>query len=145
MPRVGEKSSRAWMPRAWCRRGVPSPLRGADGNVEFLAHARRGGATVLPAVLGDAVERDIMPRCAVTNLARRASSVWCRTATDRSHTTRATHRVWLVEHDVEVRVPATTPAPRAGWYEPTPIGSRPVSTWRSRSAATGPCCTRCSS
>ena len=36
---------------------VPSPLRGADGNVEFLAHARRGGATVLPAVLDDAVER----------------------------------------------------------------------------------------
>jgi 23S rRNA (cytidine1920-2'-O)/16S rRNA (cytidine1409-2'-O)-methyltransferase len=35
---------------------VPSPLRGADGNVEFLAHARRGQATVSPAFLDDAVE-----------------------------------------------------------------------------------------
>jgi 23S rRNA (cytidine1920-2'-O)/16S rRNA (cytidine1409-2'-O)-methyltransferase len=36
---------------------VPSPLRGADGNVEFLAYARRGRATVPPGVLDDAVER----------------------------------------------------------------------------------------
>lgn len=36
---------------------VPSPLRGADGNVEFLAHARRGPATVERAALDDAVRR----------------------------------------------------------------------------------------
>jgi 23S rRNA (cytidine1920-2'-O)/16S rRNA (cytidine1409-2'-O)-methyltransferase len=34
---------------------IPSPLRGADGNVEFLAHARRGTATVAAAALLDAV------------------------------------------------------------------------------------------
>ena len=34
---------------------VPSPLRGADGNVEFLAHARRGRATVSPDALAHAV------------------------------------------------------------------------------------------
>jgi 23S rRNA (cytidine1920-2'-O)/16S rRNA (cytidine1409-2'-O)-methyltransferase len=36
---------------------VPSPLRGADGNIEFLAHARRGRATVAPGALDDAVGR----------------------------------------------------------------------------------------
>jgi 23S rRNA (cytidine1920-2'-O)/16S rRNA (cytidine1409-2'-O)-methyltransferase len=36
---------------------VPSPLRGADGNIEFLAHARRGRATVAPGALDDAVAR----------------------------------------------------------------------------------------
>ena len=36
---------------------VPSPLRGADGNVEFVAHARRGRATVSPDALDHAVER----------------------------------------------------------------------------------------
>jgi 23S rRNA (cytidine1920-2'-O)/16S rRNA (cytidine1409-2'-O)-methyltransferase len=34
---------------------TPSPLRGADGNVEFLVHARRGPATVTEAALDDAV------------------------------------------------------------------------------------------
>jgi 23S rRNA (cytidine1920-2'-O)/16S rRNA (cytidine1409-2'-O)-methyltransferase len=34
---------------------VPSPLRGADGNIEFLAHARRGPARIEPAALADAV------------------------------------------------------------------------------------------
>ena len=33
---------------------VPSPLRGADGNVEFLAHARRGPATLASSAI-DAV------------------------------------------------------------------------------------------
>jgi 23S rRNA (cytidine1920-2'-O)/16S rRNA (cytidine1409-2'-O)-methyltransferase len=36
---------------------VPSPLRGADGNVEFLAYARRAPATVSLAALDDAVVR----------------------------------------------------------------------------------------
>ncbi len=36
---------------------VPSPLRGADGNVEFLVHARRGRATVDAGALDDAVRR----------------------------------------------------------------------------------------
>ena len=36
---------------------VPSPLRGADGNVEFLVYARRGAATVAPDDLDDAVRR----------------------------------------------------------------------------------------
>jgi 23S rRNA (cytidine1920-2'-O)/16S rRNA (cytidine1409-2'-O)-methyltransferase len=36
---------------------VPSPLRGADGNVEFLAHALRAAATVSAAALTDAVQR----------------------------------------------------------------------------------------
>jgi len=36
---------------------VPSPLRGADGNVEFLAHARRGVVTVTAAEIDDAVVR----------------------------------------------------------------------------------------
>jgi 23S rRNA (cytidine1920-2'-O)/16S rRNA (cytidine1409-2'-O)-methyltransferase len=35
----------------------PSPLRGADGNVEFLVYARRGRATVTPAALDDALDR----------------------------------------------------------------------------------------
>jgi len=35
---------------------VPSPLRGADGNIEFLAHARRDRARVEPAALAEAVE-----------------------------------------------------------------------------------------
>jgi 23S rRNA (cytidine1920-2'-O)/16S rRNA (cytidine1409-2'-O)-methyltransferase len=34
---------------------VPSPLRGADGNVEFLAYARRGAATVAKSALDEAV------------------------------------------------------------------------------------------
>jgi 23S rRNA (cytidine1920-2'-O)/16S rRNA (cytidine1409-2'-O)-methyltransferase len=36
---------------------TPSPLRGADGNVEFLVHARRGAATVAAEALDDAVRR----------------------------------------------------------------------------------------
>ncbi len=36
---------------------VPSSLRGADGNAEFLAYARRGRATVSPVALDDAVRR----------------------------------------------------------------------------------------
>jgi 23S rRNA (cytidine1920-2'-O)/16S rRNA (cytidine1409-2'-O)-methyltransferase len=36
---------------------VPSPLRGADGNVEFLVHARRGPATIALTDLDDAVAR----------------------------------------------------------------------------------------
>jgi len=36
---------------------VPSPLRGADSNVEFLVHARRGPATISTADLDDAVRR----------------------------------------------------------------------------------------
>jgi 23S rRNA (cytidine1920-2'-O)/16S rRNA (cytidine1409-2'-O)-methyltransferase len=36
---------------------VPSPIRGADGNVEFLAHGRRGHATVTEDALDDAVRR----------------------------------------------------------------------------------------
>ncbi len=36
---------------------TPSPLRGADGNVEFLVHARRGPATVATDALDDAVQR----------------------------------------------------------------------------------------
>lgn len=36
---------------------TPSSLRGADGNVEFLVHARRGPATVAPDALDDAVRR----------------------------------------------------------------------------------------
>jgi 23S rRNA (cytidine1920-2'-O)/16S rRNA (cytidine1409-2'-O)-methyltransferase len=36
---------------------VPSPLRGADGNIEFLAHARRDRVRVTPAALDDAVGR----------------------------------------------------------------------------------------
>jgi 23S rRNA (cytidine1920-2'-O)/16S rRNA (cytidine1409-2'-O)-methyltransferase len=35
---------------------VPSPLRGADGNVEFLAHARRDAARVSSAALDMAIE-----------------------------------------------------------------------------------------
>jgi len=34
-----------------------SPLRGADGNIEFLVHARRAPARVEPAALADAVAR----------------------------------------------------------------------------------------
>ena len=34
---------------------VPSPLRGADGNVEFLAYAQAGTATVSAAELDQAV------------------------------------------------------------------------------------------
>ncbi|MDQ1380589.1 MAG: rRNA (cytidine1920-2-O)/16S rRNA (cytidine1409-2-O)-methyltransferase [Actinomycetota bacterium] len=36
---------------------VPSPLRGADGNVEFLVYARRGVATISAAELDDAVRQ----------------------------------------------------------------------------------------
>jgi 23S rRNA (cytidine1920-2'-O)/16S rRNA (cytidine1409-2'-O)-methyltransferase len=36
---------------------VPSPLRGADGNVEFLAHAHRTAATVTTTALLDAVRQ----------------------------------------------------------------------------------------
>ncbi len=36
---------------------IPSPLRGADGNVEFLAHALRAAATVTATALLDAVQR----------------------------------------------------------------------------------------
>jgi 23S rRNA (cytidine1920-2'-O)/16S rRNA (cytidine1409-2'-O)-methyltransferase len=36
---------------------VPSPLRGADGNIEFVVHARRGRATVHSGALDDAVRR----------------------------------------------------------------------------------------
>ena len=36
---------------------APSALRGADGNVEFLVHARRGRATVAPDALDEAVRR----------------------------------------------------------------------------------------
>jgi 23S rRNA (cytidine1920-2'-O)/16S rRNA (cytidine1409-2'-O)-methyltransferase len=36
---------------------IPSPLRGADGNVEFLAYAQRAAATVTAAALLDAVRR----------------------------------------------------------------------------------------
>jgi 23S rRNA (cytidine1920-2'-O)/16S rRNA (cytidine1409-2'-O)-methyltransferase len=36
---------------------VASPLCGADGNVEFLVHARRGPATVAAEALADAVRR----------------------------------------------------------------------------------------
>jgi len=36
---------------------TPSPLRGADGNVEFLVHAWRGPATVATDALDDAVQR----------------------------------------------------------------------------------------
>jgi 23S rRNA (cytidine1920-2'-O)/16S rRNA (cytidine1409-2'-O)-methyltransferase len=35
----------------------PSPLRGADGNVEFFVHARRGRASVAPAAIDAAVQR----------------------------------------------------------------------------------------
>ena len=35
---------------------VPSPLRGADGNVEFLAHARRDASLITDVALDDAVE-----------------------------------------------------------------------------------------
>jgi hypothetical protein len=34
---------------------VPSPLRGADGNVEFVAHARRDATPVSAAVLDAAI------------------------------------------------------------------------------------------
>ncbi|MDQ1436058.1 MAG: rRNA (cytidine1920-2-O)/16S rRNA (cytidine1409-2-O)-methyltransferase, partial [Actinomycetota bacterium] len=36
---------------------VPSPLRGADGNVEFLVYARRGPASISAAQLDDAVRQ----------------------------------------------------------------------------------------
>ena len=36
---------------------IPSPLRGADGNVEFLAYARRGPSSVTVTELADAVQR----------------------------------------------------------------------------------------
>jgi len=36
---------------------IPSPLRGAEGNVEFLAFARRGEMTVSATTLDDAVRR----------------------------------------------------------------------------------------
>jgi 23S rRNA (cytidine1920-2'-O)/16S rRNA (cytidine1409-2'-O)-methyltransferase len=36
---------------------VPSPLRGADGNIEFLAWARRGPAVIARTTLADAVHR----------------------------------------------------------------------------------------
>jgi len=36
---------------------VPSPLRGAEGNIEFLAYARRGAATVTADALEAAVQR----------------------------------------------------------------------------------------
>jgi hypothetical protein len=36
---------------------APSPLRGADGNVEFLAHARRGPATVAGSTIDAVVAR----------------------------------------------------------------------------------------
>jgi len=36
---------------------APSPLRGADGNVEFFVHARRGRASVAPAAIDAAVQR----------------------------------------------------------------------------------------
>jgi len=34
---------------------IPSPLRGADGNVEFVAYARRQRATISPAAIDEAV------------------------------------------------------------------------------------------
>jgi len=43
--------------RLGVRAVVPSPLRGADGNAEFLAHARLGTATVAASALDDAVLR----------------------------------------------------------------------------------------
>jgi len=36
---------------------VPSPLRGAEGNIEFLAYARRAPAAVAPGAIDDAVRR----------------------------------------------------------------------------------------
>jgi 23S rRNA (cytidine1920-2'-O)/16S rRNA (cytidine1409-2'-O)-methyltransferase len=36
---------------------VPSPLRGAEGNVEFLAYARQGPAALAPDAIDDAVRR----------------------------------------------------------------------------------------
>jgi 23S rRNA (cytidine1920-2'-O)/16S rRNA (cytidine1409-2'-O)-methyltransferase len=36
---------------------TPSPLRGADGNVEFLVHARRGPASVSDDTIADVVAR----------------------------------------------------------------------------------------
>ncbi len=41
---------------------TPSPLRGADGNVEFLVHARRGPASVADEGIADAVARAQDPR-----------------------------------------------------------------------------------
>jgi 23S rRNA (cytidine1920-2'-O)/16S rRNA (cytidine1409-2'-O)-methyltransferase len=43
---------------------VPSPLRGADGNIEFLAHARRGPVTVTGATIDAVVERAHAPETA---------------------------------------------------------------------------------
>jgi 23S rRNA (cytidine1920-2'-O)/16S rRNA (cytidine1409-2'-O)-methyltransferase len=40
---------------------VPSPLRGADGNIEFLAHARRGSATVAGSTIDAVVDRAHAP------------------------------------------------------------------------------------
>ncbi len=36
---------------------TPSPLRGAEGNIEFLVHARRGAATVTAAEIDEVVAR----------------------------------------------------------------------------------------
>ena len=36
---------------------VPSPLRGADGNIEFVTHARRGAATIAVETVDAVVER----------------------------------------------------------------------------------------
>ena len=49
IPRCGGPSSRRSSPASTstgsaCTRSIASPITGADGNVEFLAHARRGSA-----------------------------------------------------------------------------------------------------
>jgi 23S rRNA (cytidine1920-2'-O)/16S rRNA (cytidine1409-2'-O)-methyltransferase len=41
---------------------TPSPLRGADGNVEFLVHARRGPASLSDDAIAAAVARTQDPR-----------------------------------------------------------------------------------
>ena len=145
----GRRRARRGRARASAR-WSPSPLRGADGNVEFLVHARRGAASVAPAALDDAVRRaqDAGPDDAgpLRADARRRSRPAPRPPASRTSSRSAT-AAWLVEHGVEVRVPAELAA-AAGLdaYATDPdASSRPVSTSRSRSAATARCSTRCSS
>ena len=129
-------------------RSCPSPLRGADGNVEFLVHARRGR--------GDGRRR---PRSTTPSRAHAGRAVTSRDHADAcvglvphrdrpvAHELAQRSAAWLVEHGVEVRVPADA---RAGGRarrvrDRARRRSRPASTSRSRSAATARCCTRCSS
>ena len=94
---------------------MPSPLRGADGNVEFVVHARRGPATVIDRTRSTTrcaaprMRRDARPRPARVGLVPHRDRPLAHELAQRT-------AAWLVEHDVEVRVPEAL-APAAGLEE----------------------------